>query len=138
MSCALDEAKKAFSPGEIPVGAVIVKDNQIIAQAHNLREANNSIIAHAEILALTQAEKVLSTWRLNGCSIYVTLEPCIMCFGAILESRISAVYFGAYNHKSGACSYYETNRKSKIDCYGGIMEIECQKLLTEFFNEKRQ
>lgn len=135
MSAALAMAKK--SDGDVPVGAVIVKDGQIIASACNTREKDNDITSHAEIIAIRQAEKVLGNWRLDGCEIYVTLEPCPMCGWAILQSRFKAVYFGSYDSNYGAfCSKIDLRTLSnnqKILVYGGIMEMECDKLLNDFF-----
>lgn len=135
MSAALAMAKK--SDGDVPVGAVIVKDGQIIASACNTREKDNDITSHAEIIAIRQAEKVLGNWRLDGCEIYVTLEPCPMCGWAILQSRFKVVYFGSYDSNYGAfCSKIDLRTLSnnqKILVYGGIMEMECDKLLNDFF-----
>ena len=103
MHIALEEAKKAYLKGEVPVGAVIVKDNVVIAKAHNLRENNKSIISHAEILAIEEACGILGDWRLSGASMYVTMEPCSMCASAIGQSRISKLYIGTFNKDMGAC-----------------------------------
>ena len=103
MHIALEEAKKAYLKGEVPVGAVIVKDNVVIAKAHNLRENNKSIISHAEILAIEEACRILGDWRLSGASMYVTMEPCSMCASAIGQSRISKLYIGTFNKDMGAC-----------------------------------
>ena len=101
MKEALKEAKKAELIDEVPIGCVIVKDDKIIARGHNQRETNQSPIGHAEIIAINKASKKLKSWRLEGCDIYVTLEPCIMCSGAIIQSRISKVYYGAFDPKGG-------------------------------------
>ena len=141
MKEALKEAKKAYEKDEIPVGAVIVKDGKIIARAHNLKETKNSALAHAEILAIKKATKKLNNWRLLDCEMYVTLEPCPMCTGAIINSRIKTVVFGAYDLNSGSmdsvinlCDYpYEKTP----EVYGGICEDECAALLSEFFGKVR-
>ena len=138
---ALAEAKKAEAKGEVPVGAVIVKDGKIIARGHNLREEKQNALSHAEIECINEACKVLGTWRLEGCKMYVTLEPCPMCTGAIINSRISTLVFGAYDSKAGCIDSvinlcdYPFNHRPEI--YGGIMEDECKKILTEFFDKIR-
>ncbi len=138
MCHAIDMAKKAFDKNEIPVGAVIVKDGKIIASAYNKREELSNSLAHAEILAINDACKVLNSWRLSECDMYVTLEPCPMCCGAILQARIKNVYFGAYSKESG-CMGTVINmpaqlKNSSTTVYGGIMEEQCSKILTDFFN----
>lgn len=142
MKEALKEAKKAFNKGEIPVGAVIVKNNEIIARAHNTREKEQNPINHAEILAISKAAKKIKNWRLSDCDIYVTLEPCVMCAGAILNARIKNLYFGAYDYKMGACLthdnvFYKYKEMSSTEVYGGIMENECKKILSDFFDKLR-
>lgn len=138
---ALVEAKKAEAKGEVPVGAVIVKEGKIIARGHNLREKKQNALSHAEIECINEACKVLGTWRLEGCKMYVTLEPCPMCTGAIINSRISTLVFGAYDSKAGCIDSvinlcdYPFNHRPEI--YGGIMEEECKEILTEFFNKMR-
>ncbi|MBR4072364.1 MAG: nucleoside deaminase [Clostridia bacterium] len=142
MLAAITEAKAAAKRGEIPVGAVIVKDGNIIAKGSNRREEKHSVISHAEIEAIEEACGVLGDWRLDGCELYVTLEPCPMCTGAIINSRISTVVFGAYDLRAGSmdsvinlCDYpYE----SKPEIYGGIYEDECKKLLSDFFKAVRK
>ena len=136
MEVALNEAKKALEKGEIPVGAVIVKDNIVIAKAHNTREENQDALAHAEVNAIKKACEYLNNWRLENCDMYVTMEPCPMCCGAILQSRIKNVYFGAYSRDNG-CMGTVVNlpkllKNSSLTVYGGIMEDECTKLLTDF------
>ena len=129
-----------LSGNDIAVGAVIVKDNKIIAARHNEKEALNDVTAHAEILAIREAETLFSNWRLDGCDLYVTLEPCPMCMWAILQSRISNVYFGSYDYVYGALSTLPQmiiNSKSKLNIKGGIMEKECNELLHNCFNEMR-
>lgn len=142
MKLALSAARQAALCGEIPVGAVIVKDNEVISVGRNRREQNKSVIAHAEIDAIEKAAKRLGDWRLDGCEIYVTLEPCPMCAGAIINSRIKTVIFGAYDLNSGSmdsvinlCDYpYE----SRPEIYGGICEDECAAVLSEFFKAVRK
>lgn len=126
---------------DVPVGCVIKKDGTIIASAHNMREEKQDITAHAEILAIKQAQKRLSTSRLKGCELYVTLEPCPMCTWAILQSGIDTVYFGSYNSQYGAMLSNTELVKlshSKIKIYGGIEEETCDKILNEFFEKIRQ
>lgn len=126
--------------GEVPVGAFIVKDGEVIAEAFNKKERLNDVTAHAEILAIREAARKLGSWRLDGCELYVTLEPCPMCAWAILNSRISTVYFGSYDMNYGAFGSAFDVRDyagSKIKVYGGIMEKECDCLLEKFFNDKR-
>ena len=125
---------------DVPVGCVIKKDGIIIASAHNMREEKQDITAHAEILAIKQAQKRLSTSRLKGCELYVTLEPCPMCTWAILQSGIDTVYFGSYNSQYGAILSNTQLVKlshSKIKIYGGIEEEICDKILSEFFEKIR-
>ena len=138
MRRAIDLAKKAN--GEIPVGAIIVKDGEILAETFNQKEVLNDVTAHAEILAIREAEKKLGRWRLDVCEMYVTLEPCPMCAWAIINSRIKTVYFGAYDHNYGALGSAIDLRKlanSKLKVYGGIMEKECTEVLDEFFDKVR-
>lgn len=126
---------------DVPVGCVIKKDGTIIASAHNMREEKQDITAHAEILAIKQAQERLSTSRLNGCELYVTLEPCPMCTWAILQSGIDTVYFGSYNSQYGAMlsnTQLVELSHSKIKIYGGIEEEICDKVLNEFFEKIRQ
>lgn len=141
MNVALEEAKKAILLDEVPVGAIIVKDNKVIARAHNLRENLNDSTAHAEIIAIREACRVLNSWRLTGCDMYVTLEPCIMCTGAIIQSRIRNLYIGTFDPRGGACG-------TIIDLPGNdafnhrvnvIWEYEeqCSDILSEFFQCKR-
>lgn len=141
MKEALAEAKLAEAKGEVPVGAVIVKNGNIIAKGHNLREEKQNALSHAEIECINKACKVLGTWRLEGCEMYVTLEPCPMCTGAIINSRISTLVFGAFDSKAGCIDSvinlcdYPFNHRPEI--YGGIMEEECKEILTEFFDKVR-
>jgi len=139
---ALNEAKKAYSKGEVPIGAVIVKDGKIISQAHNLREIKRNALYHAEILAIKRACKKLKSWRLIDCDLYVTLEPCPMCAGAIMQARISNVYFGAYDPKGGACgsvmNVLEADKfNHNVNATGGILQDECGAIIKKFFQERR-
>lgn len=136
MNVALSEAEKALKIGEVPVGAVVVKNSEIIAVAHNMREELNNPLAHAEICAINSASKLLGNWRLSDCDMYVTLEPCPMCSGAILQSRIKNLYFGAYNTENGCMGTVidiPKMLKNSITVYGGIMEDECLSLMKNFF-----
>ena len=137
MKCAINEAKKSLLCGDVPVGAVIVKDGAVIAKAHNLREKSKNSLCHAEIIAINTACGVLSNWRLCDCDMYVTLEPCPMCTGAILQSRIRNLYFGAFGKDSG-CMGTVVNlpsllKNNETQIYGGIMEDECSAVLNSFF-----
>jgi tRNA(adenine34) deaminase len=138
---ALNEAKTALMLGEVPVGAVIVKDNKIISKAHNLRESLKDPTAHAEIIAIKRASSLLNDWRLNGSSIYVTLEPCPMCAGAILQSRISKVYIGTFDPTTGACGSVVNLLQNKF--LGNYIDVswlyneECSNILKDFFKLKR-
>ena len=136
MSKAIDEAKIALSKGEVPIGAVIVADNKIIARAHNMVEALNDVTAHAEILAITSASNYIGGKYLENCSIYVTLEPCQMCAGALYWSQISRVVFGAKDQERGFLTMGSTlHPKTKIQ--GGVLADESSALLKRFFIEKR-
>lgn len=142
MDIALNEAKKAMQEGEIPVGAVIVKDNEIISFAHNQKEKKIDVSSHAEIEAIKIASKKLGRWDLSDCSLFVTLEPCLMCGGAIKQSRIKSIYYGAKDNLYGCESKYclfsiKDNYTSPL-VYGGIKEKECKKILDEFFKDKRK
>ena len=143
MKEALKEAKKAYEKDEIPVGAVIVKDNKIIARAHNLKEFKNNSICHAEILAIQKACKKLNSWRLLDCEMYVTLEPCSMCAGALINSRIKKVYIGTADEKTGACGSklnlledFKFNHIVEIEKY--ILKDECEEILKDFFKNLRK
>ena len=143
MKEALKEARKAYEKLEVPVGAVIVKDNKIIARAHNLKETKQSTIRHAEIIAIEKASKKLNNWRLNNCEMYVTLEPWPMCAGAIINSRINKVYIGALDEKTGACGsklnlLQDYCFDNSVELEKGILEIECQNILKEFFKNFRK
>ena len=141
MQRAVENAKKAFVAGEVPVGAVIVKENKIIAEGYNKREAKQNALSHAETEAINAACKELSSWRLDGCTMYVTLEPCPMCTGAIMASRLERVVFGAYDEKGGAmggvCDLCSMPFMNKPQVVGGFMEKECAAILTQFFDGLR-
>ena len=135
-------ANKAYSEKEVPVGAIVVQGNKVIGQGYNQRERLKDPTAHAEIIAITSASNTINNWRLSGCTIYVTKEPCPMCAGAIINSRIEALIFGAYDDEKGSCgSLYQLcgdkRLNSKTSVKGGIMENECAMLLKEFFKSKR-
>ncbi len=138
MRMALQEAKKAMENDEVPVGAVIVCNNKIIARGYNQTELLNDVTAHAEIIAITAAANYLGAKYLTDCTIYVTLEPCIMCAGALSWSQISNVVFGAYDEKRGFTKFSENILHPKTTLTGGIMEEECRELLKEFFGKKRK
>lgn len=142
MNEAIEEAKKAFDLGEVPVGAVIVKDGRIVGRGHNLTETNKDPTAHAEVLAIREAAKALGGWRLSGCTMYVTLEPCSMCAGALMWSRMERLVIGAMDSKAGACGSVlnivenpKLNHRIQVDV--GVMEEECSNLLKQFFQELR-
>lgn len=140
---ALAEAKKAYDEDEVPVGAIIVKDGTIIGRGHNKREKNNDISSHAEIEAIKQAEETLGNWRLDGATMYVTLEPCLMCSGAILQSRISNLIFSSRDTKDGAVisNYFVFDSPSihqRPLIYSGLLQDRCDALLKKFFEEKRK
>lgn len=142
MYAALQEAEKAFEEDEVPVGAVVVYKDRIIGRGYNQIERLKDATAHAEMIAITSAANYLGNWRLNECSIYVTVEPCIMCTGALLNSRIDELYFAVYDTKFGACGSiynlaeeFKTNHKIKV--YSGLMASESEQLLKAFFSKKR-
>ena len=142
MDLALSEAQKAYDLGEVPVGTVIVKDGEVIAKAYNMKETKKISTAHAEILAIEEASRAIGNWRLNGCDMYVTLEPCAMCAAAIAHSRISNLYIGTFNIDMGACGtilnildYNIFNHKiNTIWCY----DNRCSDILTSFFKNRRK
>jgi tRNA(adenine34) deaminase len=143
MKVALAEARAAWEHEDTPVGAVIVRDGVVIARAHNQRELLRDPTAHAEIIALTQASAALGTWRLSACTVYVTLEPCVMCAGALVLARIARLVYGAADPKAGACgSLYsiptDARLNHRIEVSGGVLATECGELLREFFRLKRQ
>ena len=136
MERALLLALQAAEDGEIPVGAVVVKNNEIIGEGRNRREKKKTPLAHAEIEAIHSAAETLGDWRLSGCELYVTLEPCSMCAGAIANARLSALVFGAYDEAAGAVISREnvfSPFRNDVRVVGGFFESECRSLLTEFF-----
>jgi len=142
MRAAIEAAKRAEKYGEVPIGAVIVKDNRIIATGFNTRETSEDVLGHAEINAIKNATKALGGWRLTDCDIYVTIEPCPMCIGAIYQSRIRKIYYGAKDFKSGACgsifNFFELEGLNHYcDIESGIEEATCLNLLKTFFKNKR-
>ena len=143
MKQSLKEAKKAYKKLEVPVGAIIVKDGKIIARAHNQKETKFDTTKHAEILAIQKASKKLGSWRLIDCDMYVTLEPCSMCAGAIINSRIKNVYIGASDEKTGAVGsvlylFEDYKFNHKVNFEKGILEEDCKKVLQDFFKELRK
>lgn len=141
MLAAYEMAKQAYDDGEVPVGAVIVRNDEIVAKGRNRREKSKNALLHAEIEAIDNACKALGGWRLWNCELYVTLEPCPMCAGAIINAHIPKVYFGAYDFKNGSCgtitNLFETPYNFKPECVGGIMADECSALLKDFFKKLR-
>ncbi|MBE5040242.1 nucleoside deaminase [Ructibacterium gallinarum] len=143
MRAALEEAEKAFAIGEIPVGAVVVRNGEMIARGHNLREQRQNALSHAETEVIFKACERLGTWRLSDCDLYVTLEPCAMCCGAIAQAKMRRVYFGAYDPKGGfavsnACLLEHPGLMHRTEYYCGIMEEECRALLRRFFDQLRR
>lgn len=142
MHRAIALARKAAQMGEVPVGAVVVHQGQIIGEGHNLRESEQNPLAHAEILALKKASEHLGAWRLQGCTLYVTLEPCLMCSGASLNARVDQVVYGAKDPKAGAVSsLYQTLEDTRLNhrcnVIEGVLHTECAALLSEFFSKLR-
>ena len=142
MKIALAEADRARRKREIPIGAVIVKGGKVISRAHNLREQRKNALYHAEVLAVSRACRKLKSWRLTGCDMYVTLEPCAMCAGAVLQARISNLYFGAYDPKAGACGSIVDVLKAdrlthNVTVHAGILAEECAGILKNFFKGLR-
>lgn len=142
MKEALKEAQKAYKKLEVPVGVVIVKENKIISRAHNQKEERNSPIKHAEIIAIEKACKKLKNWRLNNCQMYVTLEPCPMCAGAIVNSRIEKVYIGTPDLKSGACGsklniLQKCDLETEVEVEMNLLQQDCQNILKDFFKKIR-
>jgi len=142
MNQAIREAEKAFKEKEIPVGAVVVHDNQIVGRGHNMRERLNDPTAHAEIIAITSAAATLNTWRLENCILYVTLEPCAMCAGAIINARIPRIVYGAYDKQAGMCGSIDNLCDLNLSNHcavvkGGVEESKCQSILNTFFANVR-
>ena len=143
MKEAIKEAKKAYKKLEVPVGAVIVKDGEIIARAHNLKETKFDTTKHAEILAIQKVSKKLKSWRLIDCELYITLEPCSMCAGAIINSRIKKIYIGAMDEKTGAAGsklnlFKDYTFNHNVEVETNIMKEECEEVLKNFFKELRK
>ena len=142
MQRAVELAQTAYSLGEVPVGAVVVKDNKIIGEGYNRRETDGSATAHAEILAIEAACKTLGSWRLENCTLYVTLEPCAMCAGAIVNSRVKMVVFSCEDYKAGAfggmCDFCKLPFNHKPEIIIGVMEDEARSLLKDFFKNLRE
>jgi tRNA(adenine34) deaminase len=143
MQMALDQARLAPAAGEVPIGAVLVQDGDVLAQVHNFREVSQDPTAHAEIVAIREASTRLGTWRLNGTTLYVTLEPCSMCTGAIIQSRISRLVFATRDPKAGACGSVfnlpaEPRLNHRVHVVSGVLERECQDLLQAFFRRLRE
>ena len=142
MRLALREAAKAAEIDEVPVGAVVIREGKVIARAHNKREAGKNPCAHAELLAIQKAAKKLGGWRLTGCQLYVTLEPCPMCMGALINARVCQVVFGAYDLKAGCCGsladFNQMGFNHRLEILGGIRELECSQILSGFFERLRK
>ena len=143
MHLALKEAQKAYKQDEVPVGVIIVKNNEIISKAHNIKEKTHNPCGHAEILAIEKATKKIEDWRLEDCEMYVTLEPCIMCAGAIIQSRIKKVYIGALDEKNGAVvsklkAFDDYNFNHKVMYETKILEKECSDIVKDFFKNLRK
>lgn len=133
MNLALEEAKKAVVMDDVPIGCIIVRNNEVIAKSFNRKTIDNVATYHAEILAINEACQVLGTWYLDDCTLYTTVEPCMMCTGAIIQARIPKVVYGASNESFGYISTINT----KIKILGGILETDCSTILSEFFKKKR-
>jgi len=142
MQQALTQARKAYLLGESPVGCILVRDGIVIARAFNLRQSRRDATLHAEMIVIRKACRKLKSWRLTDCDLYVTLEPCYMCAGAIIQSRIRHVYFGARDEKAGAvvsCNkLFELPHNHKVEYTGGVLEDQCGEILTGFFKELRE
>ena len=142
MYLALLQAQKGLELNEVPIGAIIIKDEKVIGKGYNQTQQLQDPTAHAEIIAITSAANTLKSWRLIDCEIYVTKEPCSMCAGAILNSKIKSLYFGAYDEKEGCCGSlyqlcHDPRFKHQTTVSGGILEFDCQKILKDFFKLKR-
>jgi tRNA(adenine34) deaminase len=142
MSRAIDQARRAFEEEEVPVGAVVVHDGQIIGEGYNQRESLQDPTAHAEMIAITQAAAALKSWRLLDCMLYVTLEPCPMCAGAIVQARLPVIVYGTTDPKAGACdSLYQITTDERLNhqvaVRSGVLRDECRRLLQDFFAEQR-
>lgn len=143
MKEAIKEARKAYGKLEVPIGAVIVKNGKIIARGHNQKEEKADTTMHAEIIAIKKASKKIGAWRLNGCEMYVTLEPCPMCAGAIINARLDKIYIGTMDEKNGACGSItnvleEYKQNYSVQKEEGIYQKECEEIIKKFFKELRQ
>ena len=142
MRLALKQAHVSYKNDEVPIGAVVVKDGVVISRAHNTRNASKNAVEHAELVAIQRACKALGDWRLTGCDLYVTLEPCVMCLGACYNARISNVYFGAYDFSGKGCVQLSEmighTLNHELSLCGGVLEKECSELLTDYFKTKRK
>ncbi|MGH7259469.1 MAG: tRNA adenosine(34) deaminase TadA [Nitrospiraceae bacterium] len=143
MRLALEQARKAAAQGEVPIGAVLVRDNQVVAQAYNFRELWQDPTAHAEVVAIREAATQSGSWRLTDATLYVTLEPCAMCIGAIILARIPRLVFGALDPKAGACGSIlnvptEQRLNHRVEVIGGVLEQDSQELLQAFFKSLRE
>ena len=138
---AIGQAKISATHDEVPIGAVIVKDGKVIARAHNTRNKSRNAVEHAEIAAIQQACKALDDWRLTGCDLYVTLEPCVMCLGACYNARISNLYFGAFDLSGKGCVQLSEmigrTLNHELTIQGGVLDKECSQILTDYFKKKR-
>lgn len=141
MRMALKQAQVSYKADEVPIGAVVVKDGEVIARAHNTRNASKNAVEHAELVAIQRACKKLGDWRLSGCDLYVTLEPCVMCLGACYNARIANVYFGAYDLSGKGCVQLSEmighTLNHELSLHGGVLEKECSAILTDYFKSKR-
>lgn len=140
MNIALTEAKKAYRKNEIPVGCVIVKNNKIIAKAHNLKEIKHSSLYHAEIIAIKKANRRLKNWRLIGCEMYVTMEPCPMCASAIKQSRIEKIYYGVENNNNSISKQIlnTADNNEKVEVISNVLNEKCKEIVQKFFENKRK
>ena len=142
MRCAIEQAKKAYEIDEVPIGAVVVKDSEIVGVGFNQRETGKNALYHAELMAIDEACKKLGGWRLWQCDLYVTLEPCPMCAGAIINSRIKRLVYGSYDYKAGSCksviNLFNLPYNHKPVVIGGVLENECSQMLSDFFKELRE
>ena len=138
---ALKEAKISESLDEVPIGAVVVKNGEVIARAHNTRNSSRNAVEHAELVAIQRACQVLNDWRLTGCDLYVTLEPCVMCLGACYNARISNLYFGAYDASGKGCVHLSEmigrTLNHELTLRGGVLAEDCSQILTDYFTSKR-
>ncbi len=142
MSLAIKEAKKAKNRDEVPIGAIIVKDDKVVSRGYNLRESKQNSLKHAEIIAIDKACRKLGNFRLEECDLYVTVEPCLMCSGAIVQSRIKKVFFGACDEKYGAvtsvANAFDIKANHKVEFEQGLCKEECERLMKDFFRELRE